>query len=150
VIRESFLLSNITPQHSRLNQHKWRLLEERIQNLARDRGELWVITGPVFVDGDNDGIVKHFVLGKNMVAIPTHYYKVVYSQTNGSGGDGPVVEAMAFLVPNTTFEGEFEDHLVSIDEIERLTALDLLPDLAEDVEVELEAHIAEEIWSTAG
>jgi endonuclease G len=142
VILESFLLSNMTPQASRLNQHKWRLFEDRIQALARGRGELWVITGPAFQDDDGDGLIEYFVIGDDEVAVPTHYYKIVVARTEGTG-----LEAMALLVPNEALEDEFEDHLVSIDSIEAITGLDFLADLPDGEEGQIEAEVATEIWA---
>lgn len=141
IVNESFILSNATPQSSRLNQRGWRLLEAEIQDIARDRGELWVITGPVFVDGDGDGIVQHYVLGKNRVSVPTHYFKIVVSERrNGEEG----FETMAFLVENTAMDGEFEEYLVSIDSVETLTGYDFLASIpGED---SLEAEVADSVW----
>lgn len=143
VIRESFFLSNMTPQDSKLNQHKWRLLEEKIQKLAAQRGELWVTTGPVFVDDDNDGLVEYFVIGENQVAVPTHYFKIVVSNVPNDSGK---FEAMAFLIPNEPMKDEFEDYLVSIDEIERLTGFDFLWRIEDSVEETLESMVADKVW----
>lgn len=149
VIKESFFLSNMTPQDSRLNQVKWRLLEDRIQKLAADRGELWIVTGPAFIDDDDDGIVEYKVIGDNQVAVPTHYFKIVIALDKDS--DSHV--AMAFLVPNEAINRPNEDigsvmgdFLVSIDEIEILTGLDFFPRMEDDAESTLEAQIADQVW----
>jgi endonuclease G len=143
VIRDSFFLSNMTPQASRLNQTRWRLLEQRIQNLAKARGELWLITGPVFVDEDRDGIVEYSVLGENQVAVPTHYFKIVVSYVPG---DDKKLEAMAFLIPNEAID-DFGEFLVSIDEIEELTGFNFLMKLEDDVEKDLEDDAASQVWA---
>jgi len=143
VIRESFLLSNMTPQASRLNQVGWRLLEERIQNLAVSMGPLWVVTGPAFVDDDNDGLVQHLVVGGNRVSVPTHYYKVVVNKQSDQGSE---IRAMAFLIPNKEMADDFDEYLVSIDQIEELTGFDFLSGLEDSQEVELEASVADSLW----
>lgn len=142
VIRDSFFLSNMTPQSSQLNQLKWRLLEERIQKLADERGDLWVVTGPAFVDVDGDGVANYFVLGKNRVAVPTHYFKIVLAKTSVG------FEAMAFLIPNEATKPDFEydDHLVSIDRIERLTGFDFFSELDDADEKKLEKSAAVSTW----
>jgi endonuclease G len=149
VIRESFFLSNMTPQDSKLNQNKWRLLEERIQRLAADRDELWVVTGPVFVDDDNDGLVKYNIIGSNQVAVPTHYFKIVLAKAEAPDS----YESMAFLIPNKTIDrpGEdldtvMSDFLVSIDEVEQLTGLDFFPRMQDSMEDILEANPANVVW----
>lgn len=144
VARESFLLSNMTPQAARLNRNRWRLLEARIQQLAVERNELWVITGPAFVDDDNDGLVAYSVIGTNQVAVPTHYFKIVMARAmDGSGR----LESMAFLIPNQQIEGEFDDYLVSIDELEAITGIDFIPRLENLQESELEGSIASAVWA---
>lgn len=142
VIRESFYLSNMTPQSSRLNRNRWRLLEERVQRLARARGELWVITGPLFVDEDGDGIVEYYAIGRRQVAVPTHYYRIVVAFRPGS----EELEALAFLVPNRDVRQPLESFLTSIDEIERLSGIDFLADLDDGVEEALESARAARIW----
>ena len=150
VIRESFFLSNMTPQDSKLNQNKWRLLEDRIQRLAAERDELWVVTGPVFVDDDNDGLVKYNIIGSNQVAVPTHYFKIVLAKAEAPDS----YESMSFLIPNMTIDrpGEdldtvMSDFLVSIDDIEHLTGLDFFPRMEDSAEEILEANPADEVWS---
>ena len=144
VIRESFYLSNMTPQNSKLNQQKWKVLEGKIQHLAETRGELWVTTGPAWVDEDGDGLVEYSVIGKDEVAVPTHYYKIVLARAEDGSGD---LEAMAFLIPNEPMEGSYSDYLRSIDEIEELTGIDFFEKLPDAQEDELEAGTVEEVWT---
>lgn len=144
VIKESFFLSNMTPQDSKLNQHRWRLLEARIQDLARRCEELWVITGPAFVDDDGDGFIEYFQIGTNQVVVPTHYFKIVYTRTTS---DPDVLAAMAFLVPNKPMDQPFEHYLVSIDQLEEITGCDFLDDYPD--EVTLESASATAVWTTA-
>ncbi|MEX0676951.1 MAG: DNA/RNA non-specific endonuclease [Pirellulales bacterium] len=144
VIRESFLLSNMTPQASKLNQHRWRLLEARIQKLAKARKELWVITGPVFKDDDGDGIIEYFVIGEHQVAVPTHYFKIVLARDPSADGKW---EAICFLFPNEKVTEPDEEFLVSIDDVESLTGYDFLSNLPDEQESPLEAASAQAIWS---
>jgi len=66
---ETFLMSNICPQHADLNQRLWRTLENRIvNNYAPAREHIWVVSGPIF---EQD-------LGQvNGVDIPSHFYMVL-------------------------------------------------------------------------
>jgi endonuclease G len=143
VIKESFYLSNMTPQSAKLNRNRWRLLEAKIQDIAKNRGEIWVVTGPVFIDDDNDGLVEHVVIGDNNVSVPTDYYKIVISKKPENTNEW---EAMAFLIPNEPISEPYEDYLVSIDEIESLTKIDFFSSLSDDAEVALEEEIAEQLW----
>ena len=68
--RETFLMSNITPQSPDLNRIWWRVLEEKEANDFAVRMErVWVMTGPVFA-----GEVKKLPSG---VDIPTAFYRIV-------------------------------------------------------------------------
>lgn len=140
VIRESFLLSNMTPQASRLNSVRWRVLEGRIQDLAEERGELWVITGPLFVDEDRDGVVEHLLLGVNQVSVPTDYFKIVVARAE-EGSDE--LEVLAFRFPNRGVPDDVGEFLVSIDEIEELSGFDFLPDMEDGLEDALEEQIGD-------
>ncbi len=142
VVLDSFYLSNMTPQSAALNRKAWADLEGRVRDWAVAAGEVWVVSGPVFLDEDQDGVVEYWVIGRNRVAVPTHYFKVVVRK--GAGGQ---LEALALLIPNKKFTGAFRDHLVSIDEVEEVTGLDLFPDLPDAVEVALEAAEAPQLWN---
>jgi endonuclease G len=145
VIRESFMLSNMTPQASRLNQHSWRLFEAQIQDFAEEHGEVWVVTGPLFLDEDGDGIVEYSVIGDNQVAVPTHYYKIVLRVLDDGTSD-----AMAVIVPNEQQPVGYDDFLVSIDSVEAVSGYDFFPGLDDDEEDPLEALIAEATWTADG
>ncbi|WJM84044.1 DNA/RNA non-specific endonuclease [Dickeya chrysanthemi] len=69
--RESFSMSNMTPQLPKLNRLSWRKTEEYVRKLALQDGEVWVITGALF---GNERI-------GNGVSVPTLIYKAVSSQS---------------------------------------------------------------------
>ncbi len=47
---ESFLLSNMAPQvGSSFNRHIWKSLEGKVRKWTKKKGELYVVTGPVYV-----------------------------------------------------------------------------------------------------
>lgn len=143
VVRESFLLSNMTPQRGSLNRGKWKSVEDQIQKFAKARGELWVVTGPIFRDDDNDGFVEILVIGPNQVSVPTHYYKIVLAR---NVDDDTRYDAWAFLIPNRKLDDELTDYLESIDTIETLSGYDFFPDMADEEEDEMEARIAAKLW----
>jgi endonuclease G len=68
---ETFYLSNVVPQTSRLNRGKWERIEASVRRLARRDGTLYVVTGPVLAAADRrtwDGAVE----------IPSATWKAVY------------------------------------------------------------------------
>ena len=133
---QTFLTSNICPQRPSLNQGPWRDLEFRISELWPDvYGDVWVITGAV---APPDG--KRLPSG---ISIPTAFYQIVVAQKAGR------IRAFAIYMPQTIGRHDYvRATLVSIDEIERITGLDFLAGLPDDIETPLEATVPTRLWPT--
>ena len=116
-MRESFYLSNICPQKPKLNRGIWKDLEEQCRLWALDNGSLLIVTGPV-ITGD----MKR--LGKNRVAIPKAFYKVLCYKDNS-------LKSMA----------------IPIDSVEKATGIDFFPSIPDDQENEMEAAVDWSRWS---
>lgn len=69
---ESFSLANMVPQAPKLNQHRWKDIEDGLRKYVIAGHEVYVITGPVF-EGDPK-MVKH-------VTVPSSVYKLVIVPT---------------------------------------------------------------------
>jgi len=169
--RSSYLLTNMAPQaHNGFNNGVWSALERRVRAWAEARGDLTVITGPVFVASDRlvtperteserlaqaertgapalaqpptERQVLYNLVGAGDVAAPTAFFKVVVDATNP---DAP--EALAFIIENVGESGrDLGETLVSIDEVERQTGLDLLTNLPDELETDLERGRASVLW----
>ena len=95
VMDESFYLSNMVPQNGSMNSGKWRSLESRTQRFCLKKGQIWVITGPIFEDIDSDGdIDPSEEIGTGKVWKPAAMYKIIVYP------DGESVNALAFIMPN--------------------------------------------------
>lgn len=66
-MRDTFLLSNMTPQSKRLNEGHWKDLETHIRN--KSSGITYVATGALY-NGAH--------LGDNKIGIPNRYFKVIW------------------------------------------------------------------------
>ena len=132
--RETFLMSNITPQAPDLNRIWWRVLEEKEANDFAVRLErVWVVTGPVFA-----GDVKKLASG---VDVPTAFYRIILDEENGQP------RVLAFIAPQTVTGHEpLAQFLTSVREIERQTGLDFYPELPKGVQDRMEAVKAERLW----
>ncbi len=112
-MEETFLLSNIIPQNSELNRNLWKKLENQIRELVKEKGEVKVYTGPVYLpENSSDGkrYMKYQVIGKNDVAVPTHLYKLIQA------GEGRV----AYIIPNQETElSDLHSFEVSVAQLER-------------------------------
>jgi endonuclease G len=132
--RETFLMSNITPQLHALNAGLWKELELKIATSYPARyAEVWVITGPVF------GAAPKKLRGG--VAVPEAFFLIVIDETEGK------LRTMAFVVPQEAATTDDPGrYLTSIDEIQRRTGLDFLTELEDVAEKQVEAQRASRVW----
>lgn len=129
--RESFYLSNMAPQLHGLNGGIWKTLEEATRVWATERGELYIIAGPLF-EGDRGAI------GKNKVAVPSHFYKIIY--------DPEAREALAFIFPHGQIKGKnFGVFHYTVREVEERTGLNFLTRLPGTAEDAVET-VRPELW----
>ncbi|MBI3568910.1 MAG: DNA/RNA non-specific endonuclease [Gemmatimonadetes bacterium] len=130
---ETYYLSNMAPQAPQLNQRIWKNLEEHVRDWAAAKGELFVITGPMFYDPKEDdpstadGSTPYYLIGPDEVAVPTHFYKILASPPRGSEG----WQFLAFVMENRGYSSPFhlEKQLVPVSWIEERTGLRFFPGL---------------------
>jgi endonuclease G len=145
VMNQSFCLSNMVPQNGSLNSGKWRSLESKIQTYCRNKGAVWIITGPIF-ENTSSGTGEHPKIGLNQVWVPQKLYKIVLWPHAGN------YTAFAFIVRNEkpptaaqqTFKAFATASLTTIDEIESETGFDFFKDLPDNIEQGLEPKKATE------
>ena len=132
--KETFLMSNVAPQTPSLNRGIWREIEHRIADLWTARwGETWVIVGAL-----SRG---HETLGGSGVDVPTHFYQIVVAQKDGE------TRALAMLVEQRVpWRAWPKRYIVSIDELERRTGLDFLPNMPRAEQDALEAATPTRMW----
>lgn len=122
--RESFSLANIIPQNANNNQNLWAGIEERTREMALRRGEIYVITGPMF-----EGESLERINGR--VLVPTHIFKAVYDPARKQAG--------AYIVRNAPGPGY---ETVSIAYLEKRSGIQLfprMPDVVRQREMDLPA-----------
>lgn len=132
--RESFLLSNMSPQiGAGFNRTggSWYNLEELEKKLARKYGKVYAVSGPVF--RDNLGTI-----GANKVTIPGYFYKAFLLPDYKA--------AIGFILRHEITEGDPLSFSVTIDSLESFAHLDFYPSLADKIEDEIEARIDLEYW----
>lgn len=125
--RESFYMSNISPQAPDFNRGIWKQLEELVRRWAvRDNG-LYVVTGPVLRSG------LPTIGRQNEVSVPKQYYKVILYCNN------PEIRMIGFLLKNEGSEKSLKQFVVPVDQIEQLTGIDFFPKLPDNLERQLES-----------
>ena len=131
--RESFLMSNISPQLPTFNRGVWLQLEEWVREKATEHKKIYVVTGPVFIN--NLGTIS----SKN-ITIPGYYYKTVLRF------DGDKVRAIGFLLPHVGAVGELKDYVVPVNTILTLTGIDFYPELNNSIENRVESQLETKKW----
>ena len=136
-MRESFYMSNMSPQLKEFNGGIWRELEETVRDWAYDNDELYIVSGPVLND---EHIIKQ--IGRNnRVSVPDMFYKIILDI---KGSDK---KAIAFLMPNERSEKRIKEYAVSIDEIEDLVGINFFADFLDpQLEIELEKNSSTKGW----
>jgi len=134
--RETFYLSNISPQARQFNQGVWRELEELTRDWANRFKRLYVVTGPVMTQ-DPKGTIGR----TNRVAIPAAYYKVLLDL------DDPEQKGIGFVIPNEISFDPLPKYVMSIDAVEKIAGIDFFSELMpEDQEARLESVGNPDLW----
>lgn len=110
--RESFSLANMIPQNQENNRGIWAKIEGVTRNLAKDSGEIYIVSGPIFIGSNLQRI-------GGRVLVPTKIYKAIFDPSTGQGA--------AYLVDNSQ-GADYE--VVSIAKIEEITGIRLFPKMS--------------------
>jgi endonuclease G, mitochondrial len=106
---ESFSLANMIPQEPSINRGIWERIESGVRRMVKSKGELFVVTGPLFQGGELQRI-------GGRVLVPSAVYKAVYSPNSQEAG--------AYVIGN--LPGALPQ-VVSIAELNKMAGLDVFP-----------------------
>ena len=126
VMEQSFYFTNICPQVPGLNRGAWKDLEEEIREWAIRDSALVIICGPLFTKEP----IKY--IPETHVAIPDAYFKVVCAPYTDQA------RAIAFVFPNNKASKHPREYVVTIDSVEKMTGMDFLSQLPDEIENEIE------------
>ena len=113
--QECFSLANMIPQVPENNRGVWEKVEKNVRKMAKDRGDIYVVSGPIFI-GNNIQKMGGAVL------VPTHVFKAIYDPNSKEAG--------AYLVENTV---DGQPSVVSIAELEKMVGINLFPSVSENI-----------------
>ena len=136
-MEQSFYMTNISPQLPACNRGIWKRIESEIRAWARQESRLYVITGPVFLDGE-----ARFMKDTD-IRIPDAFYKVALDMT-------PPMKMIAFLVPNRASKKPVRSFVVTVDEVEAITGMNFFSNLDDQLENELEKRSDFGEWKPDG
>lgn len=131
-MRESFFLSNITPQTAAMNRGPWVGLENLVRSWAKKSQETIIVTGPVLT-----GVTEY--IGPSRVAIPHWHFKVLLVSTPQGR------KAIGFLMGQMPAHRDLSLYAVSVREIESITGMDFFAHLsrAEQDNLETKFNVAD-------
>jgi len=133
-MRESFYFSNICPQNRKMNSGIWNTLEQKSRAWASDKDIVYIVSGPVI----NENLRR---LGKNRVAIPEQFYKVICTVSNNK------YQGIAFLLDNKEYKGtSLKTFAIPIDSVEAVTGIDFFHLLPDELEKEMERTVDLKFW----
>jgi len=132
-MKESFYMSNISPQRPKFNRGVWKRLESQVRFFAAMEKDICVGTGPVLP------VTKTETVGRNKVTVPTHFYKVVLDLT-------PPGKMIGFIVPNEGSSRPLRDFAVPVSLVEAVTGLDFFSRVPQPKQVLLEATLSVGDW----
>ena len=132
-MRESFLLSNICPQHRSLNSGLWNRIEQDCRKWARKYGDVYIVCGPVLLNRE------HETIGENRVVVPEAFFKVILCLQGNP-------KAIGFIVRNNEGKKKKDQFVNTVDDVERITGIDFFPALPDDIENKIEAYANLDNW----
>lgn len=136
---ESFLFSNICPQAPSLNRGDWNEMEQACRKWAKLYGDIYIVCGPIFYKK------RPKTIGKNKVAVPDAFFKVVLCMKGEP-------KAIGFIYKNADAGSQGKnrpkgDYANSVDEVERITGIDFFPALPDKIEKKVEAQCNPNDWN---
>ena len=139
---ETFYMSNMSPQVGvGFNRDKWEHLERYVRSSTKIYRNVYVCTGPLYLpkqDQDNGkNYVKYQVIGKNNVAVPTHFFKVMIGEL-----DNQQLEMEAYVLPNQAIPDEvaIATFQVPPDAVERASGLLFFDKVSRDKLSKINGH----------
>lgn len=130
---ESFSVANIVPQMAKSNAPTWSGLEDACFDWANELGQVWLIVGPVYNDRTDSTYIRKVKDDSEQVTpSPDELFYVVIGKRNGK------TAAIGFLLPHEPTIIDYKTKAVTVDEIERKTRLNFMPDSGEPNAIETE------------
>ncbi|HJO92791.1 MAG TPA: DNA/RNA non-specific endonuclease [Victivallales bacterium] len=134
-MKESFYLSNMSPQEPGFNRGIWKKLEAKVRKWAIKNKKIYVVTGPIFYSGE-----KHKEIGPNGVDVPDAYFKAILDFRK------PDIKAIAFILPNSKTNLPISSFAVSVDKAEEVTGIDFFSEVPDYIENDIEAKANYNKW----
>ena len=136
---QTFYLSNMMPQTSKLNEGTWANMENQVRkwNDKKYRETLYVVKGGTI---DDQHLLSPTRTG---LVVPEYFFMGIVSQM------GNKYRGIAFILEhnNPTKNGTSpKNYVFTIDQLEQLTGIDFFCNLPDDIENEVESTVDRSFW----
>lgn len=119
---ETFVLSNMCPQHPNLNRGDWKEIEMACRKWAKQYGNIYIVCGPIFLKSQ-----QHERIGPNQIPVPEAFFKVVLCSESLSP------RGIGFICRNTDGNRKKDFYVNSIRQVERVTGYKFFPNLEDSI-----------------
>ena len=109
---QCFSLANMIPQNPDNHRHVWAAIESSVRGMVKRGGDLYVISGPLYLGNTLSRL-------NGRVFVPTNMFKIVYDPRTKRGA--------AYYVSNE--QGEMWQ-VLSISQVEKLAGINFFPNLS--------------------
>ena len=127
---ESFYMTNMSPQAPSFNRGGWKKIEALVRTWAKDE-DVYVTVGGI--------LTKDLKKIGEGVSVPEYFYKIIFNPKNNT--------VIAFYTPNAKLVNPIETYVVTVDEVEKISNIDFLSELEDDLEDEIESSVNKANWS---
>ncbi len=132
-MRDTFYLSNISPQLPLFNRGIWKSLEMKTRRWVKTNGTIYIYTGPVLLQATE-------AISEREISIPTAFYKIIIQKTKDS------IRSISFLIPHTENYGNLESYITNVDTIEDLTGINFMKKIDKKLQDRVESEYNSLLW----
>lgn len=156
-ISRTYYLSNTLPQNPQNQAGIWAALDQNVRQWAQAKGELFVISGPIYPRGNvvawiggppkrEGGPIQHRYSEANQkdpykgkMGVPVYLYKVIY--------DPQSQQAVAFVIPNQDVPvSDLPRYATNVSLVEQYTHLRFFPDVPDAQRQQIVNTVLPQAW----
>ena len=154
---QTYYATNQTPQlQNKFNGSIWGALETAVRGLTSSVDTVYVVTGPLYRKVDGNETISYLTgaSGQNtnpsQLPIPNYYWKALLKVKRNSSGVITEAKSIGFWFDHREYNKDTEhyydsEHIVSVNQIETWTGLDLFHNLPDNLEETTESNTS---WTT--
>jgi len=140
-VDQTFYMTNVVPMRPSFNRGIWRQFEQWVRSWVSTHEDAYVISGAIF----SPNVGRLYLREGVDTAVPSHFYKVLVSKRGTKSW-----HAIAFLFDHEEDLAppyNWKDFVVSIDYLEAMAYLDLMPSLSRTDRERIESKAASfDLW----